>query len=73
MTALKPLHFSLLKRRSVSPRGMAVMQISHDSREFIEAECLDIYTTMVNSGASLQKTLSAIFLSGMSAAKAAEE
>jgi hypothetical protein len=38
----------------------------------IEAECLDIFTRMSNSGMSLHQTLTAIFLSGMSAAHNAE-
>lgn len=35
-----------------------------EARECIESIALDIYTDMVNSGASLQETLAAVYLSG---------
>lgn len=69
--SLKPIHYSVKKRRTFAPAGMSNMKIPDDTRTFIEGECLDIYTKMVNSGASLQTTLAAIFLSGMNAAQEA--
>lgn len=66
---LTPRHSSTLKRRSTAPRGMGHMAIPDDTRVLIETETLDIYTRMVNAGCSLQQTLTAIFLSGMSAAQ----
>jgi len=34
----------------------------------IQAEAIEVFTTMVNSGRSFQHALQAVFLSGMSAA-----
>lgn len=65
---LTPRHQSTLKRRSTAPRGLNHALVPDETRVFIEAETLDIYTRMVNAGCSLQQTLTAIFLSGMSAA-----
>lgn len=47
---------------------MARVNLPPDMRAFVEAEALDIFTTMVNGGCTLQQTLTAIFLSGMNAA-----
>ncbi len=70
MSQLNYLHHSVLKRRTPpKPRGLSMMKLPDESRTMIESECLDIFTVMVNSGASLQRKLSAIYLSGMSAAK----
>ena len=69
--SLKPIHYSVKKRRTFAPRNMAHTKIPDDTRTFIESESLSIYTDMVNSGASLQATLAAIFLSGMNAAQEA--
>jgi len=67
---LIPRHHSTLKRsRSSVPRGLTHASLPDDTRVFIESEVLDIYTRMVNAGCSLQQTLTAVFLSGMSAAK----
>ena len=53
-----------------NPRGMAMMRVgSKQQREFIEAEAIDIFTTMTNGGCTFQQALAAIFLSGMSAAR----
>jgi|APGre2960657373_1045057.scaffolds.fasta_scaffold122873_3 hypothetical protein len=52
-----------------SPRGMEVARLgSRQAREFIEAEAIDIFTTMTNGGCTFQQALAAIFLSGMNAA-----
>ena len=52
-----------------SPRGMKVARLgSRQAREFIEAEAIDIFTTMTNGGCTFQQALAAIFLSGMNAA-----
>jgi len=53
-----------------TPRGMSMMRVgSRQQREFIEAEAIDIFTTMTNGGCTFQQALAAIFLSGMSAAR----
>lgn len=67
-TALRPQHRSTLNLR-LKPRDMAIAKLGVEQRQFIEAEALAIFTDMVNSGASLQQTLAAVFLSGMSAAR----
>lgn len=67
-TALRPQHRSTINLSRAKPRDMAMTHLGDEQRQFIEAEALDIFTDMVNSGASLQQTLAAIFLSGMSAA-----
>jgi hypothetical protein len=57
-----------------NPRGMAMMRVgSKQQREFIEAEAIDIFTTMTNGGCTFQQALAAIFLSGMSLAKTLEK
>ena len=57
-----------------NPRGMAMMRVgSKQQREFIEAEAIDIFTTMTNGGCTFQQALAAIFLSGMSLAKSLEK
>jgi hypothetical protein len=53
------------------PRGLDCASLPDETRVFIEHEVLDIYSRMVNAGCSLQQTLTAVFLSGMSAASAA--
>jgi hypothetical protein len=69
---LQPQHSSTLNN-SIKPKGMDVTKIPTDARRFVEAEALSIFTTMTNSGASLQQALTAIFLSGMSAAHGIKE
>lgn len=57
-----------------NPRGMSVVHLgSREQRELIEREAIDIFTTMTNGGCTFQQALSAIFLSGMSAAKEASK
>lgn len=64
MTQIKP---TLAKR---APRGMEKTHLgSREMREFIEAEAIDIFTTMTNGGCTFQQSLAAIFLSGMNAAE----
>lgn len=62
MTELRPT-----MRRS-DPRSMDKMKLPRETSQFIEREVLDIFATMTNGGCTLQQTLTAIFLSGMSAA-----
>ncbi len=70
---LKAQHHSRLRRQTLPrPYGMDRVDMEPDTRMFIEQEALDVFTTMVNGGATFQQALAAIFLSGMSAAKAAE-
>ena len=57
-----------------NPKGMTLMRVgSKQQREFIEAEAIDIFTTMTNGGCTFQQALAAIFLSGMSLAKTLEK
>lgn len=61
---LKVEHSS--KRKiGLNPRQMAVMKLPPEVRGAMEQMALDIFTDMVNSGASLQQTLTAIYLSGI--------
>lgn len=69
--SLSTLHPSVYKRTALKPKGLTATNIPTDMRLFIETEALDIYTSMVNSGASLQATLLSVYMSGMSAANAA--
>jgi hypothetical protein len=46
---------------------------SRAAREFIEAEAIDIFTTMTNGGCTFQQALAAIFMSGMNAAHTVRE
>jgi len=63
ITAIKPT----MARQS--PQGMEKMHLgSREQREFIEAEAINIFTTMANGGCTFQQALAAIFLSGMNAA-----
>ena len=68
---LKPRHHSVLKRKTPQKPGLSVMNLPDETRTLIETECLDIFTRMSNSGMTLHQTLTAIFLSGMSAAQEA--
>ena len=54
--------------KTIRPKGMDITKIPSDTRKFVEAEALSIFTTMTNAGASLQQTLLAVYLSGMRAA-----
>lgn len=73
---LHPLHRSVLELRQRAlgfrprPAGMSAIAITSEVREAIEQIALDIFTDMTNSGASLQETLAAIYLSGAEHAKA---
>lgn len=52
-----------------NPKGMSVIRLgSKQQREFIEAEAIDIFTTMTNGGCTFQQALAAIFLSGINMA-----
>lgn len=68
---LSALHPSVYKRTALKPKGLSSAMLPPELRMFIEREALDVYTRMVNSGASLQATLAAVYLSGMSAANGA--
>lgn len=62
-----------LAGRPVRVPGMTRLQLRPDERHFIEEQALGIFTDMVNSGASLQQTLAAIYLSGLSAGREAAQ
>lgn len=54
------------------PRGLSRVALPPDTSEMLQQEAIEVFTSMVNSGRSFQHALMAVFLSGMSAAKAAE-
>jgi len=57
-----------------NPRGMEVARLgSREAREFVEAEAIDIFTTMTNGGCTFQQALAAVFMSGMNAAHTVRE
>ena len=64
---LEAQHASTINK-VIKPKGMAITKIPKDAKKFIETEVLAIFTSMTNSGASLQQTLVAVYLSGMSVA-----
>ena len=67
---LTPQHSSTINP-AVRPKDLQSMRIHPDARKFVEQEALSIFAAMTNAGASLQQTLSAVFLSGMSAGREA--
>ncbi len=71
-SALISPHRSLVGKRA-QPKGMTSTRLSDDIRQHIESEALDIFTSMSNAGQPLAKTLAAIFLSGMNAAREASK
>ena len=52
--------------------GMKTIQLTHEMREFIEGEALDIFTTCSNSGLPFRSALTAVFISGMNIANIVE-
>jgi hypothetical protein len=66
MTELRPEHTSRLQfRPDPRPKDMESMKMDPEVRQGIEKIALHIFTDMTNSGASLQQTLTAIYLSGV--------
>ncbi len=66
MTELKPEHTSRLQfRPDPRPKDMEPMRMEPEVRQGMEKIALSIFTDMTNSGASLQQTLAAIYLSGV--------
>lgn len=53
------------------PVNMSTVAMPPEARECIERIALGIFTDMVNSGATLQETLAAVYLSGSENALAA--
>lgn len=74
---LRPMHRSVRefqeRARGFRPRpaNMNTVALPSEHREFIEQLALSIFTDMVNSGATLQETLAAVYLSGSENALAA--
>lgn len=65
MTAtLRPQHFSL-RDKPVRPRNMTRIKLKFEQREALEELCLGVFADMVNSGATLAATLTAIYLTGV--------
>jgi len=77
MKGLHSIHRSVHERAARSrgfrprPQGMSIVTLPSEARECIESIALGIFTDMVNSGASLQETLAAVYLSGSENALAA--
>lgn len=77
MKPLHPIHRSVRERAArargfqIRPHGMSSVALPPEARECIESIALGIFTDMVNSGASLQETLVAVYLSGSENALAA--
>ena len=75
--ALRPMHRSVLethqRARGYRPRpvNMSTVALTSEQRECIERIALGIFTDMTNSGATLQETLAAVYLSGSENALAA--
>lgn len=68
MSVIKP---TIAKQK---PRGMETVHLgSKEARERIEAEAIDIFTTMANGGCTFQQALAAVFLSGMNLANTLEK
>jgi len=70
MKGLSPLHPSLLVKRTAysdrrRPCGMSRLNITSEQRQVLEGIALEIFTDMTNAGCSLQETLAAIYLSGL--------
>jgi hypothetical protein len=62
--SIRPLHASVLNRRSPSPRTMQKIRLGDDTRRFVEEHAIAIFTDMTNSGATFQQCLASIYLSG---------
>lgn len=69
ITPIYPLHPStraqLAKGYRIKPRNMAVLDIEPEQHNVTQKVALEIFTDMVNAGASLQETVAAIYLSGL--------
>lgn len=74
---MRPMHRSVLEKQARSrgyrprPVNMSTVALPDEARECIERIALGIFTDMVNSGATLQETLAAVYLSGSENALAA--
>jgi len=69
MDRLHPMHPSMRRELKpglrLRPYNMDRIGITIEQKELLERIALEIFTDMSNSGASLQETLSAIYLSGL--------
>lgn len=65
MNGLRPLHRSLLVKRTALPSNMDRMGVTLEQRQAFEGIALEIFTDMTNAGCTLQETLAAIYLSGL--------
>ena len=70
MNKLHAQHFSVIGK-TPRPKNMERTTLSSEHRMFVEELALSIFTDMVNSGATLQQTLAAVYLSGSENALAA--
>lgn len=60
------------KHSAKLPRMLTRCQLEPETSAMIQAEAIEVFTAMVNSGRSFQHALQAVFLSGMSAAHEAQ-
>lgn len=72
MSKLHAQHFSTIGK-TPRPKNMERTKLAPEHRMFVEELALSIFTDMVNSGATIQQTLAAIYLSGAENALAAKE
>lgn len=70
MNKLHAQHFSTIGK-TPRPKNMERTRLEPEHRMFVEELALSIFTDMVNSGATLQQTLAAVYLSGSENALAA--
>ena len=66
MKAMAPLHWSKRQQgRPISPAGLAHIEASQEQVEALESVALDVFTDMTNSGATLQASLAAVYMTGI--------
>lgn len=73
MHAMHAIHESRMHLHPrIRPRDMQRSNLPPEHREFLEDLALGIFTDMVNAGATFQQALTAIYVSGMQNALAAQ-
>ena len=66
MSGLRPLHWSKRQQgRPISPAGLTHIEVSQEQVEALESVALDVFTDMTNSGATLQASLAAVYMTGI--------
>jgi len=62
---LHVLHKSAKPKLQLKPKGMSYASMPAEARDAVGELVLGVFTDMSNAGASLQATLTAIYLTGM--------